>query len=65
MQSYGALFQHELEKAIGDKIEALRTQLESPQESGRTDFIRGQLYALRELDGMMEQAAKDANQSNR
>ena len=65
MQSYGALLQFELEKAIGEKVETLRTQLESPQESGRTDFIRGQLYALREMDALIDQAAQAANQSNR
>ena len=65
MQTYGALFQHELEKLVVDKINTLRTQLESPQESGRTDFIRGQIYALREINGLMDQASDAANQENR
>lgn len=65
MQSYGALLQIELEKGIEEKINSLRTQLESPQETGRTDFIRGQIYALREMDALIGQAADAANQTNR
>ncbi len=67
MQTYGALFAHELQKAVEAKIEHLRTTLETPAlEPGRLPFIQGQIAAFREVTTtMMDEAATAANQENR
>ena len=55
--------QRELDRLIAERIEDLRDNLEQPD--ARSDWLRGQLHALREMRGLMEEAAKAAEQGNR
>lgn len=62
MQTYGSLFQRELDMLIKKRIEDLRDRLESVDAN--TDFLRGQIFALRDLGDLMEEAAEKSEQAN-
>lgn len=65
MQTYNSRLRTELEKAITARIETLRDSLETPNPTFPPDYFRGQIYALRQMEGIIDEAAAAADQNNR
>lgn len=65
MQTYNSLLHHEFEKLRIAKLDALRDMLEADHDAVKTAHVRGQIYALRQLPEMMQEAEKASEQGNR
>lgn len=64
MQTYGALTLAKLMELVSERVEHLRGELETCP-TDRIEHIRGQIYSFRQLDGLVDEAAKLADQNSR